>query len=242
MTGNPSPVFTPETFALLDAIGRTPTAAFYLSRKPAFKRFVEEPLKALVRETASRLPRMMRERLETGRGVFSRFLKNDFGRGGAWAHYWGAFYPRGSCRLADVQLAVWIDRHRLGFSFYIGDYAAIPRGRFLRSLARHRAELPGLLADLLAEPRIQRAWHGETALDEEGRITARRPMSWDEWLDDPSAGDFWAYLALTPAEALETPPEDLAALAARTHAAFFPLALLAMEDEPLPVIRAYLGM
>lgn len=182
---------------------------------------------------------MMRERMETEHNVFSRFLKNDFGHGGAWAHYWGAFYPRGSRRLADVQLAVWLDRCRLGISFYIGDYAVVPRERFVRNLDRHRAVLSGLMSDLLAEPGILRAWGGETEIDEEGKIIPRRPMSWAEWLDDPRAGNYWAFRALSPREALVTPRDDLAGLVSRTHAAFFPLALLAIEDEPLPVLRAF---
>ena len=94
--------FTPETFSLLEAINRTPTAAFYLEHKAGFKQYVEQPLQALMRQAGARLPAMARAKLEMERGVFSRFLKNDFGRGGAWANYWGAFYPKGSRRIADA--------------------------------------------------------------------------------------------------------------------------------------------
>jgi len=237
---NHSPIFTPDTFALLGQIERTPTAAFYLKHKPAFKEHVEEPLRWLVRAAAVRLPRMMRERLETERNLFSRFMKNDFGRGEAWAHYWGAFYPRGSRRLADLQLAAWLDRRRLGISFYIGDYARLPRERFLRNVARCRAVLPDLLGDdLLADPRILRARSGETGVDEEGNFYVPAPMTWEEWLDDPRAGGYWVFRALRPAEVLEMPGDKLAGLVAHTHAALFPLALLAMEEDPLPVLYAY---
>jgi hypothetical protein len=92
---------------------------------------------------------------------------------------------------------------------------------------------------LLSDPRIQRARAGETELDDAGRVGAAQPMTWAEWLDDPRAGDFWAFLPLTPREALETARDDLAALFAKVHAAFFPLALLAMEEESLPVMRAF---
>lgn len=233
-------VFTPATFELLAAIARTPTAAFYLSHKADFKQHVELPLQGLLRRSALRLPSMMRERLETERNLFSRFLKNDFGRGGAWSNYWGAFYPRGSRRLEDVQLAVWMNARRLGISFYIGDYGRLPRERFLRNVSRYRRILPDLLAELFANPRLLLSREGGEQIDEAGNLVPEHPITWEEWLDNPGRADYWVRVALTPAQALAASAEELEELTGQMHAAYFPLALLAMEENPLPVIEAYL--
>lgn len=234
------PVFTPEAFAWLAAIERTPTAAFYMQNKAAFSEHVEQPLRGLMRRAALRLPAMLRARLETQRGVFSRFLKNDFGRGGAWANYWGAFYPKGSRRLEDVQLAVWMNAHRVGISFYIGGYGRAARQRFLDNTAALRPLLPRLLAGLVEEPRVLISRRGAERLDENGTLVAEHPITWEEWLDDPAGADFYVRAALSPRQAMEMPGDALEDLVVRLHSAYFPLALLAMESAPLPLIAAYL--
>jgi 5-methylcytosine-specific restriction enzyme B len=236
-----APVFSAESFNILAEIARTPTAAFYLAHKLDFKQFVEKPLQTVMHREAMLLPGMMRDLLERERNVFSRFLKNDFGHGGAWANYWGAFYPKGGRRIADMQLAVWMDCHRVGISFYIGEYAVVPRQRFLRNCNRYRADLSSLLVELLGDQRLVLAKDGQTTLDEAGRIIAEKPLSWDEWLDDPAAGNYWIFLPVTPSEVCAMCGEELAVLATRYHSAFFPLALLAMEDDPLPLIHLFLG-
>ena len=237
----PASIFSPETFDLLEAIARAPSAAFYLERKADFKRTVEAPLQDLMRRAGARLPEMVRARMEMQRNVFSRFLKNDFGRGGAWANYWGAFYPRGSRRIADAQLAIWMDCRRVGISFYINDYGALPRERFRRNCARFNAVLPGLLRHLSENPRILLARNGRTRLDEQGHLVPEQPMTWEEWLADPAAGDYWAFASFRPPDVLAMPGEELVAVAANLLADYFPLALLAMDEEPLPALEAYLG-
>lgn len=237
---NQLPIFTPQTFDLLEAITRTPSAAFYLDHKAEFKQYVEAPLQGLMRQAGARLPEMVRARMEMERGVFSRFLKNDFGHGGAWANYWGAFYPKGSRRIMDAQLAVWMDHRRVGISFYINDYGKLPRERFSRNCTRYRRLLPDLLAHLAGDARVTLARGGRTSLDEQGYLRAEQPMTWAEWLDDPAAGDYWVFVAYRPQDVLAMPGEDLVEQVARLHADYFPLALLAMDEEPLAQIEAYL--
>ena len=236
--GTAQPAFTNETFALLAGIAATPTAGFYLDHKLDLKVHVEQPLQRLMLGASARLPAVFRERMETERGLFSRFLKNDFGRGGAWSHYWGAFYPKGSRRLADVQLAVGIHADLLQVSFYIGDYAPQQRVRFLRNLNRHRRLLPDLLHELIADPRVLLA-RGGTRFDENGQAVGLEPLTWQEWLSDPSTTDFWLRAAFSPKQVLSLPAAVLEAQVAELHRAYFPLALLAMDDEPVEQIEAY---
>ncbi|MCK7536774.1 MAG: hypothetical protein MZV63_40335 [Marinilabiliales bacterium] len=58
----------------------------------------EEPLQSDCGKVAEKLAPEMLDLLETKRGIFSRIPKNDWGRGGAWDFYWGAFYPKGGKR------------------------------------------------------------------------------------------------------------------------------------------------
>jgi 5-methylcytosine-specific restriction enzyme B len=236
-----APFFPLDTFDLLEAISRTPTAAYYLAHKDEFKQYVEGPLQGLMRAVGAKIPEMVRSRMELERGVFSRFLKNDFGRGGAWDNYWGAFYPKGSRRIYDTQLAVWIDRNKVGVSFYINDYGLLPRERFLRNCSRFRRELPGLLKPLVENPRIHLAWKGRTLLDEMGYLVPEQPMTWDRWLDNPADGDYWVFMAFRPEDVLVMPGNELVDITVRLHSDYFPLALLAMDEEPLAQIEAYLA-
>lgn len=232
--------FSAETFALLAAIKRTPTAAFYLTHKAAFKTRVESPLQTAMREAAGLLPPLMRDRLETQRNIFSRFLKNDFGRGGAWTGYWGAFYPRGSRRLYDAQLSLWINAQGAGMSFFIGDYGAAARRRFTANCARYARQLVELLPDLVDDPEIQIARGGEMTLDGQGRLIPELRMGWEEWFSDPKRGGCWVFSVLPPERVLALLPGELARLAAQTLAAFFPLAILAMDDQPMDFLTSYI--
>lgn len=236
-----APIFTTQTFEWLEAIAHQPTAAFYLANKEAFKTYIEHPLRGLMQQEAERLPGMLRSRFETRRNVFSRFLKNDFGHGGAWSNYWGAFYPLGSRRLADVQLAIWINRERLHISFYIGDYGVLPRERFARNCARYAGVLTDLLCGLVENRQIKLARGGRTRIDAGGYLEPEEPMTWAEWLADPAAGDFWAFVPIRPRDVIDLPGDALVRLAVQVHSDFFPLALLAMEEYPLPLIQSYLA-
>ncbi|GAB5536509.1 MAG: hypothetical protein Rubg2KO_27580 [Rubricoccaceae bacterium] len=80
---------------------------------------------------------------ETERNVFSRILKNDFGRGGSHNHLWMSFYRRPRKRLTDVQLSHAIHSDRFRWGLYIGDYA---KGLF----APARERLVGQPDDALA--------------------------------------------------------------------------------------------
>jgi len=60
---------------------------------------------------------------KTERNVFSRILKNDFGRGGSHSHLWMSFYRLPRKRLTDLQLSHAIHSDRFRWGLYIGDYA-----------------------------------------------------------------------------------------------------------------------
>ncbi|WP_243663954.1 hypothetical protein [Rhodothermus marinus] len=117
--------FAPEAFEALARLKSRPHIEQYRQEKPALRRYVQEPFRRLRDDLVVNwvLPNSLA--LETERNVFSRFLKNDFGAGGCYAHYWMAFYRQGRRRLADVQLIVSL--HADGLR--VGVYAGERRGR-----------------------------------------------------------------------------------------------------------------
>ena len=96
--------FQPAAFELLEGLHRAPTKAYCQEHKDELKSLVSEPFQHIFREVAGRLPAPIKILLETQSDLFSIFPKNDYGRGGAWDFYWGAFYPKGHKRTQDAQL------------------------------------------------------------------------------------------------------------------------------------------
>ncbi len=138
--------FSSKTFDLLAKLHEQPVLTFYEEHSDEFKAVVEGPLQALMQGVAERLPPQMLEVLETEKRLFSRIAKNDYGKGGTWDFYWGAFYPKGGKRTADPQLFIWINREVLGFGFYVGEYGPDPRKRFVKNCTENAAVLKRLVA------------------------------------------------------------------------------------------------
>lgn len=111
--------FTEKAFELLDQLHKNPTRIFYQEHSEEFKESLEAPFQNLLHKVATLLPLSITQGIETEKGIFSRIPKNDFGKGGTWDFYWGAFYPKGGKRISDAQLFMWINRDRLEFGFYI---------------------------------------------------------------------------------------------------------------------------
>lgn len=230
--------FSNKTFELLADLHANPNKEFYMSRREEFKAHLESPFQQLLRDVATQLPPTITEFVETERSLFSRILKNDFGRGGAWDYYWGAFYPKGSKRTADAQLSLWINHERLECGFYIGDYGTAQRQRFLRNCREHQSTLVRLLGDILSTDLIIFGSRDHYTVGPDGSITGG--MTWEKWLQDPERGDYDASVIFPRTQVLGTSAEQLSAQIAQIYEQIFPLFLLATLDDPLPAIREYL--
>jgi hypothetical protein len=233
------PYFTPAAFDLLTEFEHDPTAHFYHARRDDLKALVQQPFQRLMTDTVAHLPEAMTARLETRRNLYSRFLKNDFGQGGAWAHYWGALYPGGSRRTADIQLALWMDARLLQVSFYAGEASALTRACLIRNCRRLGWDLLALLPDGFTGENLLLAEDWETITGEDGRMHAVRALTWREWLEDPARGMFCLRVPFGRAQVTVIPGEELAARAARLLRAYFPLALCAMDEEPMGAIERF---
>jgi 5-methylcytosine-specific restriction protein B len=232
-------LFDVKAFELLAELHAHPFLSFYETHAKEFDTAIETPLKQLMSKVAGDLPSSITDVLETQKRLFSRIAKNDYGRGGAWDYYWGAFYPKGGKRIADPQLYVFISSKGLRFGFYIGDYGVDPRTRFARNCSEHGAVLEKLLepalvgSDLLFGDPAQAEGHAAVA-------PSREP-TWSEWLADPEKLGFRVMIEL-PADAVVTMSEAaVRAEVVKTFTRLFPLVILAQSDAPLEPIRRFLG-
>ncbi len=234
--------FTSRTFELLEDLHEDPTAAYYMDHKDAFEAHLLEPFKRLFHDVAERLPPAISNVMETERWLFSRIPKNDFGQGGAWDFYWGAFYPKGSKRTQDAQLSLWINHERLEFGFYIGDYGAEQRQRFLRQCREHYQALNSALGDTLSSDDIVFGRHKDIVVNADGTVESTLDLTWQEWLQHPDQADFDVSVVLLRDEVLACSEDELANRIAQIYERFFPLVLLAIEDDPLVAIDDYLDL
>lgn len=222
------PAFTPQTFALLDGLHADPTKAFYMGQRDEFRTYLETPFKTLLADVAERLPWDMQTVLETQTRVISRILKNDFGRGGAWDFYWGAFYPKGSSRQQDAQLLVSLNWERLDLGFSIGEEGGSVRERFTRNCQTYQETLLAQLPATLPEDLVY------------GKPGKKKQVSLAEFLADPAKHNFNATLILPADEIIPLPPQTLAEHLADTFTRLFPFFLLATQDDPLPALETHL--
>ncbi|MGB3543402.1 hypothetical protein [Rubrivirga sp.] len=141
--------FPDEGFAALQALKAEPHIGTYRELKPVLDASVTAPFKRYRDDLALNWVIPNAIPFQTEKNVFSRILKNDFGRGGSHSHLWMSFYRLPRKRLTDIQLshAVYSDGFRWGL--YIGEYA---KGLFKPARSRLTDE-PGdslpILNDLL---------------------------------------------------------------------------------------------
>ena len=137
--------FPDEGWAALERLRAEPHIGCYQQEKDVLDRAVTAPFKRYRDDLALNWVIPNGLPFETEKNVFSRILKNDFGRGGSHSHLWMAFYRRPRKRLTDIQLshAVYPDAFRWGL--YVGDYA---KGLFPSARARMVDDEAGALAVL----------------------------------------------------------------------------------------------
>ncbi len=230
--------FSPRTFSLLAGIRDNPTMQFYNAHKEEFHSEVEAPFQRVVRTVAERLDPRVKQLMETEKGIFSRFRKNDFGLGGAWPHYWSAFYPRGSKRKDDAQLSVFLNANALEYGFFIGEYGSSQRSRFVRNLQR----LGQMIAPLM-ESRSPAATvtFGGARHTPPGNGASAGQTTWADFVADPDKYNCDVGRHFSPEQLLATDEETLVEAICAAHQQLYPLVLLALLDDPMPAIKEFVG-
>ncbi len=225
----------------LEGIYADPTKRFYDSHKEDLKLHVQQPFQGVLHRVAKALPSQVRSLMETEAHLFSRFLKNDYGKGGAWDFYWGAFYTRGGRRTEGAQLYLCIDRHILKCGFFLGLYADQHRDRFLCNCRVHGLALLPYLRGALPDVTVTFGG-GDTGADTAvAGVIGSVHRSWDSYLRNPGKGQYEICIQAPKEEVLRADEKELVARITDAHTKLFPLVLLASCDDPLPSIRRYLS-
>ncbi len=232
--------FSPQAFELLTGLQKEPSKTYYQAHKDEFKAEIEEPFQRLMTQVASQLPTTMRVLLETQRGIFGRILKNDWGKGGAWGFYWGAFYPKGGKRTQDAQLFVGIHPGFVHFGFSIGAYASEQRQRFHQNCGTHHATLIGLLSEVFADARLVFGRTESLTIAPDGKVSSREACTWEEFLAEPDRASSTVGIVIPEPTLVSTSDESLVADVTQTFERLFPLVLLAVHEKPLGEIADYL--
>ena len=231
-----SATWTSEAFELLEQIHLNPTKEFYSTHAEEFKQRLEKPFQQLLGAVGQRLRPEITELMETEKRIFSRIMKNDWGRGGAWDFYWGAFYPKGGKRTEAAQLFLGMHEDCLEFGFYIGEYGAEQRDRFTQSCSRHLEILEDILRKPLSRDDLV---FGETASTGDYRSKPVPGLKWNDWLNQVEQARIRAGVRLSRDEVLVMSDDTLAEKIADVFHDLFPLVLLATKDDPLTDIRRY---
>jgi 5-methylcytosine-specific restriction protein B len=176
--------------------------------------------------------------METEKRIFSRIVKNDYGRGGAWDFYWGAFYPKDGKRIESAQLFLWMDEDYLDFGFYIGEYGSEQRSRFTKNCSLHLEILENVLREPLSRDDLV---FGETAATGDYRSKPVPGLKGNEWLNQIEQARIRAGVRLSRNEVQVMSDDTLAKNIADVFHDLFPLVLLATKDDPLTEIRRYVG-
>ncbi|MBN1814416.1 MAG: AAA family ATPase [Anaerolineae bacterium] len=188
-----------------------------------------------------KLPTAIRERMETEKYIFSNILK-QFAMQGCWDFYWGAFYPKGGKRTEDAQLFLWINRHELGYGFYIGEYGSDQRNRFLRNCRENYDVLVRVIDEYVPAGELLFFGEREEFVGRPGDADSDRPRpSFRDWFRDPAEAGIRAAVSLPKGGVLQQSQAQLAQEIADLFQGLFPLFLLAALDNPMPAIGDYLG-
>lgn len=232
--------FSPTTFDLLSKLHSNPHKIVYDKHKPEFETYLINPFQHLMQTVAQHLPAAMTDLLETNHRIFARIPKNDFGQGGAWDFYWGAFYPKGGRRVEDAQMFLWINHEYLECGFYIGRYGSEQRQRFLENCHQYQAELVDLLQPTLAQAGVIFGDRADTVVRADGVVINGKGIDFQEWVKAPDASDIHVSFPLAQAQVLSRSEADLVTFIVQAYEHLFPLVLLATLNEPMPVLQEYL--
>jgi hypothetical protein len=238
---HPDCPFTSQAFELLARLHNQPTISFYLENQQQFQTYIEEPFQRIMRRVATQLSEPVRNVMSTEKRIFSRFTKKDPDQAGAWDFYWGAFYPRSTRQLEDVQLSLWMNYKRFEIGFYIGSYGTTARNRFQTNCRKHGGKLLHLLDPLLVEGSILLGTQDNVDIDSNGSLVVKKKISWEEWFRDPAQANYDASLVLPKDQVFKLSEQALVDTITYTFEKLFPLVLLATLDEPVPAVLEYLG-
>lgn len=224
--------FSARTFELLALMHDDPTAERYEAIRDDVDQHIVLPFKRVFLAVAERLPDAMRDALETEKWLFSRFHKNDDGAGGAWSHYWGAFFPKGSKRGAGPQLLMYLNPEVLSFGFFIGTNGDEARTNFVAHAAEHGPWFAQRLEAILPAKELAFQRRKGASLSGEDTRTDSGIMDWDGYFADPTEVEFEAAVSLAPEGAAKLSEPELVNRVTDLFTRIYPLFALTKAADP----------
>lgn len=230
LTPDPGAAFSAETFTLLKQLHAKPRYGFYEEHQAEFEQHLINPFQHLLKAVANHLPPSLLDVLETEKNLFSKIRKNDYGVGGAYDFYWGAFYPKGGRRTVSAQLFIHLDKDHLDFGFYGEGCSQVFESRCAKNLK-------GLERQLATSLDYAPLRFGSREIVHANRTPK---LTWKQWLRNPVSNGVRAGVFITRDEVLQIPFEDLVAQITGIFQRLFPLVLLTIASNPLTAIANYI--
>lgn len=235
-----------QTFDLLERLKHAadPKKRFYDDHKEVFWNRVITPFKNFFRSVADALPGSIRAKVETENYLFSQILKNDYGRGGAWPYYWGAFYVPSESRVTSPQLYATVRHNRLECGFDIGDRADGFLDRFQQNLSAGGVETKRLLQECLDTNELTFGCRRDEIIVKENSIQIPGERPFEKWIEhvktiETPDTDASVMKALPRADVLGASEDELIGEVVSTFKMVWPLFLLATEEEPHDAVKEY---
>ncbi|MCD6587450.1 MAG: AAA family ATPase [Candidatus Fermentibacteraceae bacterium] len=221
---NSESLFAERTFELLSMLHDDPTKEFYGRYKDEFREFLRDPMKRLFAEIASSLPAEFCEYLETEKKLFSRIPKNDWGKGGAWDYYWGAFYAKNEKRVSSEQLYLTVDRLGIRFGYSQGKYTN-NKGVWLRELLASGSPVVKQIEESLSS--VPGLRYSAPESSETGTLLTESSgyASFSDWVENIDTALLTASVSMSAEEVLSLSSTELKERVASVFAALFPLML-----------------
>lgn len=170
--------FTAEAFRILERLRQAPHIEQYRRERDAIATRIQEPFQRYRDDIVVGAILSNRIELETERNVFSRLLKNDFGKGGCHHHVWMSFYRPGWTRLRDLQLIHSLHPN----AFYVGVSASDVSAVVLRSAQAAIVRAPVSFAQLIAPFTEEPEWEVSVRSRRERRMLHSPPTA-EEWTE-----------------------------------------------------------
>ena len=195
-----------------------------------FVEFVEDPFQQLCHQVATQLPKCITDKFENQDGLFNGIIYWDSEEEEPHLDY--TFYFKGQKADGDAQFFINLNEDFLKFGFYIGENID-NRIRFIQNCQKHQKELDFISMNILSDHDI--VYSRSLKKD-------NLEFTWKNWLRDFNYSEIYAAMHLIEEEVLLYSAEKLSQQIAQTFELLFPLALLAIFDNPIQSIRDYLNL
>lgn len=243
---DPGSLFSEETFQLLQQLHENPTKKYYSENAEAFNIHLREPMKRLFEVIASEMPSEFQKHMETENRLFSRIPKNDWGKGGAWDYFWGAFYPKGENRVTSEQLYVLADRHGIRYGLSRGvqsskTYSAV------KDLLKNNPAIEKQVRQMLQS--VKGLMYNTPDASAQGTPLPAASQQFSEWMESPVTTVDQASAFIGREEVISMSLDELKERVSEAFLALFPLvigdeeiliSLIKSEDEDEPELNPIL--